>query len=48
MGGGHGSSGDGVDGVLASDPGGLDIQARSKDIGTFAEVGEVSTLISES
>lgn len=45
---GHGSSGDGVDGMLASDPGGLDVQARSEDVGTFAEVGEVSTLISKS
>lgn len=48
MGRGHGSSGDGVDGVLASNPGGLDVQARSEDVGTFAVIGEVSTLISKS
>lgn len=45
MWGGHGGTGDGVGGILASDPGGLDVQTRGKDIGALSEVGEVGTLI---
>jgi hypothetical protein len=48
VGGGHGGTRDGVDGVLAADPGRQDVQARSKDVSALSEVGEVSTLISES
>lgn len=44
---GHGGSGDGVDGILAADPGGQDVQARSEDVSALAVVGEVGTLISE-
>lgn len=44
---GHGGSGDGVGGVLAADPGRQDVEARSEDVGAFAEVGEVCTLVSK-
>lgn len=45
---GHGSSGDGVDGILAANPGGQNVQARGEDVSALAEVGEVGTLISQS
>jgi hypothetical protein len=45
---GHRGTGDGVDGVLAADPGGLDVEAGSEDVVALAEVGEVSTLVSQS
>lgn len=48
MGRGHGSSGDGVDGILAANPGGQDVQARGEDVSALAVVGEVGTLISQS
>lgn len=44
---GHRGTGDGVDGVLAADPGGLDVKAGSKDVVALAVVGEVGTLVSE-
>ena len=47
VGGGHGGSGDGVDGVLAASPGGQDVQTRSEDISALSVVGEVSTLVSQ-
>jgi hypothetical protein len=47
VGGGHGGTRDGVDSVLAADPGRQDVQARSKDVSALSEVGEVGTLISE-
>lgn len=43
----HGSTGDGVDGVLAADPGGLDVETGSEDVVASAEVGEVGTLVGE-
>ena len=43
----HGSTRDGVDGVLASSPGRLDVLARSEDVVTLAEVGEVSPLVGQ-
>ena len=45
---GHRGTGDGVDGVLGADPGGLDVETWSKDVVALAVVGEVSTLIGES
>lgn len=48
VGGGHGGTRDGVDSVLAADPGGEDVQAGGKDISALSVVGEVGTLISES
>jgi hypothetical protein len=45
---GHGSTRDGVDGVLAANPGGLNVQAWGEDVIALSEVGEVGTLISES
>lgn len=48
MGRGHGSSGDGVDGVLAANPGGLDVEAGSENVVALSIVGEVSALIGES
>lgn len=48
VGGGHGGTRDGVDSVLAADPGRQDVQARSKYVSALSEVGEVGTLISES
>lgn len=44
----HRGTGDGVDGVLAADPGGLDVETRGEDVVALAVVGEVGTLISES
>jgi len=41
MGRGHGGTGDGVDGVFVADPGGLDVQAGSKDVIALSVVGEV-------
>src|SRR5277367_451391 len=43
----HGSSGDGVCGVFGSDPGGKDVETRSKDVNTFTVVGEVCAGIGE-
>ena len=48
VGGGHGSSRDGVGGVLRSNPGREDVETRGKDIIALSEVGEVGTLIGES
>jgi hypothetical protein len=45
---GHRGTGDGVDGVLAADPGGLDVKTRSKDVVALAVVGEVGALVSKS
>lgn len=42
---GHGGAGDGVDGILGADPGGLDVQTRSEDVGALAVVGEVGTAV---
>lgn len=39
----HGGTGDGVDGILAADPGGLDVQTWGKDVVALAIVGEVGT-----
>lgn len=47
VGGGHRSARDGVDGVLGPDPGGLNAQARSKNVGALAKVGEISAAIVE-
>jgi len=44
----HRGTGDGVDGVLAANPGGLDVKTGSKDVVALAVVGEVSALVSES
>jgi hypothetical protein len=44
----HRGTGDGVDGVLAADPGGLDVKTRGEDVVALAVVGEVGTLIGES
>ena len=44
---GHGGSGDGVDGVLAANPGGLNFETGGKDVIALAVVGEVSTLIGQ-
>ena len=44
----HRGTGDGVDGVLAANPGGLDVEAGSKDVVALAVVGEVGALVSES
>jgi hypothetical protein len=44
---GHGSSGDGVDGILAADPGGENVQAGGENVSALAVVGEVGTLISQ-
>ena len=40
---GHGGTRDGVDGVLATDPGGLDVQTWGEDVVALAIVGEVGT-----
>lgn len=45
---GHRGTGDGVDGVLAANPGGLDVKTGSKDVVALAVVGEVGALVSES
>lgn len=45
---GHRGTGDGVDGVLASNPGGLNVKAWGKDVIALAVVGEVGTLVGES
>lgn len=45
---GHRGTGDGVDGVLAANPGGLDVETGSKDVIALAVVGEVGTLVSKS
>ena len=39
----HGSTGDGVGGILGSDPGGQDVKTGGKDVDAFAVVGEVGT-----
>jgi hypothetical protein len=44
----HRGTGDGVDGVLAADPGGLDVETGGEDVVALAVVGEVGTLIGES
>lgn len=45
---GHGSAGDGVDGVLGADPGGLDAQTGGEDVSALAVVGKVGTAVIES
>lgn len=45
---GHGGTGNGVHGVLAADPGRLDVKTGGKDVVALAVVGEVGTLVSES
>lgn len=47
VGGGHRGAGDGVDGVLAANPGRLDVQAGGKDVSTLSVVGEVRALVAE-
>lgn len=42
---GHGGTRDGVDGSVAADPGGLDVQARGEDVSALAVVGEVGTAV---
>jgi hypothetical protein len=44
----HRGTGDGVDGVLAADPGRLDVETRGEDVVALAVVGEVGTLVSKS
>jgi hypothetical protein len=44
----HRGTGDGVDGVLAANPGGLDVKTGGEDVVALAVVGEVGTLIGES
>jgi len=44
---GHGGARDGVDGVLAADPGGEDVQAGSEDVSALSVVGEIRTVISQ-
>lgn len=44
---GHGGARDGVCGVLAADPGRLNVEAGSKDVVALAIVGEESTLVSQ-
>jgi hypothetical protein len=43
----HRGTGDGVDGVLAADPGGQNVQTRGKDVIASTVVREVSTLVSQ-
>lgn len=43
----HGSTRDGVCGGVAADPGGENVETRSKDVDTLAVIREVSTLIAE-
>jgi len=43
----HGSSRDGVDSILATNPGRLNVETGSKNVVALAIVGEVSTLIGE-
>jgi hypothetical protein len=45
---GHRGTRDSVDGVLAADPGGLDVKTGSEDVVALAVVGEVGTLVGES
>jgi len=45
---GHGGTGDGIDGVLGADPGGLDAQARGEDVSALAIVGEIGAAIIQS
>lgn len=47
MGGGHGGTRDGVDGVLAANPGGHDVKTRGEDVVALSVVGEVGTLVSQ-
>jgi len=42
---GHGSSGDGVGGVLTSNPGRKDVETRGKDVVTLSKVGEVRAFV---
>lgn len=48
MGRGHGGTGDGVDGVLAALPGGLNVQTGGEDVSALSVVGEVSTAVIKS
>ena len=48
MGRGHGSTRDGVDGSLASDPGRLNAETGAEDIDTLAPVGEIGTAVVKS
>ena len=48
MGRGHGGTGDGVDGVLGANPGGLNAQTRGEDVSALSVVGEVGTAVVES
>jgi hypothetical protein len=43
----HRGTRDGVDGVLAANPGGLNVQARGEDISALSVVGEVGTLVTK-
>lgn len=47
MGGGHRGTADGVDGVLAANPGGLDVGARGEDVSALSIVGEVRAAVAE-
>ena len=44
----HGCTGDSIGGIFAALPGGEDVQARSEDVITFAEIGKISSFISKS
>lgn len=48
MGRGHGGTRDGVDGVLGSDPGRLNVQTGSEDVSALSVVGEVGTAVIKS
>lgn len=45
---GHGGTRDGVDGVLGSDPGRLNVQTGSEDVSALSVVGEVGTAVIKS
>lgn len=45
---GHGGSGDGVDGVLAANPSGKNVQTGGEDVSALSVVGEVGTFITQS
>jgi len=44
----HGGAGNSVDGILAANPGGLDVQTGAEDVDALADIGEVGTFIGES
>ena len=44
----HGGTGNSLDGIWATIPGGLDVESRCEDVNTFSIVGEIGTLIGQS